>query len=110
MMRKPWYEQRGCVYELFREAALTIGQFQILWADVVLWKRLSHENVLPFHGVDTTRHHRPAFVYSWAENLDIQKYLKANPGVPRPDLVLVISRFRDVQPDGDLRFTAISGR
>jgi len=66
-----------------------IGSFQILWGDIVLWKRLSHEDVIPFDGVDTTRPARLALVYPWAENPDIQQCPGANTGAPCPDLVRV---------------------
>ena len=82
---------------------------QVLWRDVVLWKRLSHENVIPFYGVDTTRHFRLAFAYPWAENQDIQRYPEANNGASRLDLVTTVPHFSDKRPDGDPRLTAVSG-
>lgn len=61
---------------------------------MALWKKLSHENVIPFYGVDAC-HLRVALVYPWAENQDIQQYLKANPGASRPNLVTITLHLGD---------------
>lgn len=68
---------------------LTIYPFQILWRVIALWKKLSHENVIPFYGAVTLHPDSVTFAYAWAENLNIQLYLDANPGAPRPDLVMI---------------------
>ena len=61
---------------------------KILWKVVPTWKRLVHENVLPFHGVDTSTP-QLALVHDWAQNGDITQYLKSNPGASRYELVKV---------------------
>lgn len=59
---------------------------QILWKEVVVWKRLSHEHVLRFHGVDR-RNFQLALVYDWAESGNIIQYLDSNPEDSRIRLV-----------------------
>ena len=53
---------------------------------MVIWKRLSHERILPFHGVDTTNF-QLALVYDWADCGNIIQYLDSNPQVSRTYLV-----------------------
>lgn len=53
---------------------------------MVIWKKLSHENVLPFHGVDMTNF-QLALVYDWVEFGNINQYLNSYPGVSRTRLV-----------------------
>ena len=60
----------------------------ILWKLVPIWKRLIHENVLPFHGVDTSIFEL-ALVYDWSDNGNIIQYLESYPDVSRPKLVTV---------------------
>ena len=72
---------------------------RILWKLVPIWKRLAHENVLPFHGVDTSMF-QLALVYDWGHNGNITQYLESNPNASRPELVsiglhLVRSAFSD---------------
>ncbi|KAF9646892.1 kinase-like protein [Thelephora ganbajun] len=55
---------------------------KILWKEVVLWKRLSHEHVLPFYGVDKANF-QLALVYDWADSGNIIQYLDSNPQVSR---------------------------
>ena len=57
---------------------------------MVIWKRLSHKNVLPFHGVDMTNF-QLALVYDWVEFGNIIHYLNSHPGVSRTCLVLSLS-------------------
>ena len=57
-----------------------------LWKLVPIWKRLIHENVLPFHGVDTSIF-QLALVYDWCDNGNITQYLKSHPDASRPKLV-----------------------
>ena len=63
---------------------------QILWKEVVVWKRLSHENVLPFYGVDTINF-QLALVYDWADSGNINQYLNSHPKTSRTRLVLLSS-------------------
>ena len=57
-----------------------------LWKVVPIWKRVVHENVLPFHGVDTSIF-QLALVYDWGHNGNIVRYLKSNPDASKPELV-----------------------
>ena len=59
-----------------------------LWKARPIWKRLVHENVLPFHGVDTSVF-QIALVYDWGHNENIVRYLKSNPDASIPELVVV---------------------
>lgn len=59
---------------------------QILWKRVPVWKKLSHENILPFHGVDTSLF-RLGLVYDWGPNGNINQYIASHPHVSRPSLV-----------------------
>jgi len=43
----------------------------------VIWKRLSHPNILPFIGVSLSG--EPTLVYPWMDNGNILAYLKENP-------------------------------
>ena len=65
---------------------------KILWKFAPTWKRLIHENVLPFHGVDTSLFHL-ALVYEWGRNGNIMQYLESNPGASRTKLVIEFPRF-----------------
>ena len=51
-----------------------------------MWRRLSHENVLQFYGVDKTNF-QLALVYDWADSGNIIQYLNSNPQVSRTRLV-----------------------
>jgi len=55
---------------------------KILWKQAVVWKRLAHNHVLPFHGVDM-KNFQLALVYDWAVRGNITQYLNSNPGVSR---------------------------
>ena len=50
------------------------------------WRRLSHENVLPFRGVNMT-HFQLALVYDWGENGNINQYTASHPHASRASLV-----------------------
>jgi serine/threonine protein kinase len=65
---------------------------KILWKVVPTWKRLVHENVLPFHGIDTSTF-QLALVYDWGHNGNITQYLESNPSASRPELVRIRLRF-----------------
>ena len=62
---------------------------RIIWRMAPIWKRLSHENVLPFHGVDTSMF-QLALVYEWGHNGNIVRYLEAHPEASRPKLVMAL--------------------
>jgi serine/threonine protein kinase len=49
-------------------------------------KQIDHDNILPFYGVSTTVSEF-CLVFPWYENGDITKFLKANPGTNRYELV-----------------------
>ena len=59
---------------------------QILWKRVPIWRRLRHENILPFHGVDMTLF-QLALVYGWERHGNINQYTESHPGASRPSLV-----------------------
>ncbi|KAF9642002.1 kinase-like protein, partial [Thelephora ganbajun] len=64
---------------------------KILWKLVPIWKRLAHENVLPFHGVDTSVF-QLSLVYEWGHNGNIMQYLESHPDVSRPNLLLQVAK------------------
>ena len=51
-----------------------------------MWTRLSHENVLPFRGVDLDHFHL-ALVYDSVGDSDISQLIRLNSGVSRMPLV-----------------------
>lgn len=51
-----------------------------------MWMRLSHLNVLPFHGV-SMRVSKLALVYDWCENGNITQYTASHPDASRTILV-----------------------
>jgi serine/threonine protein kinase len=65
---------------------------KILWKLVPIWKRLSHENVLPFRGVDMSIF-QLALVYEWGHKGNIMQYLESHPNAPRSKLVTVLPCF-----------------
>ena len=65
---------------------VTERKFQILWKKVLVWRRLSHENILSLHGVTTTLPHL-GLVYDWGYNGNITQYIKSNPDASRTSLV-----------------------
>lgn len=64
---------------------------RIIWRMAPIWKRLVHENVLPFHGVDMSMF-QLALVYEWGHNGNIMQYLGSNPKVSRPQLLLQVAK------------------
>ncbi|KAF9785750.1 hypothetical protein BJ322DRAFT_737526 [Thelephora terrestris] len=54
--------------------------------EVVLMKQIDHDNILPFYGVSTTVSEF-CLVFPWYENGDITKFLKANLGTNRYELL-----------------------
>lgn len=60
---------------------------KILWKLAPIWKRLAHENVLSFYGVDTSIF-QLALVYGWGHG-NITQYLESNHNVSRPELVSI---------------------
>ncbi|KAF9641929.1 kinase-like protein, partial [Thelephora ganbajun] len=69
---------------------------KILWKLVPIWKRLAHENVLPFHGVDTSIF-QLALVYEWGHNGNIMRYLESHPDASRPKLVTLLQVAKGLQ-------------
>lgn len=59
---------------------------KILWREVLVWKRLSHDHVLQFHGVDKTNF-QLSLVYDWADHGNIMQHLDSNPRDSRPRLL-----------------------
>ena len=62
---------------------------KILWKLVPVWKRLIHENVLPFHGIDMSTF-QLALVYDWGHNGNIIQYLESHPNASRAKLVTIL--------------------
>jgi hypothetical protein len=82
----------------------------VLWKRESLWRKLSHENILPFRGVDMSLI-PPSLVYDWAENGKITTYIALHPDVPRGPLVCkplslrkqeMFTNFVFFTPDGQL--------
>ena len=69
---------------------------KILWKSVPIWKRLNHENVLPFRGVDTAMFEL-ALVYDWGHNGNIVQYLNSHSEASRPKLVTIPLCFIRIQ-------------
>ena len=79
-----------------------------LWKLVPVWKRLAHENVLPFHGVDTSIF-QLALVYDWSHNGNIIQYLESNPDTSRPELVSIyLHSVRSAFPDICLKLLQVA--
>jgi len=51
-----------------------------------MWRRLSHENILSFRGVNTTLS-QLALVYDWGQNGNINQYITSHPRASRASLV-----------------------
>ncbi|KAF9644346.1 kinase-like protein [Thelephora ganbajun] len=64
---------------------------EILWKRVPMWMKLSHENILPFRGVDMTLV-QLALVYDWGQNSNISKYVASHPRASRPSLLLDVAK------------------
>lgn len=71
---------------------------KILWKLVPIWRLLSHQNVLPFHGVDVLTF-QLALVYDWAYHGNITQYLESHPNASRPMLVTVLCFVSNLFPD-----------
>jgi serine/threonine protein kinase len=67
-----------------------VSVFQKFYKEVLVWKRLSHPNVLPFLGVSTSLFPF-CMVSHWMAHGNIVKYVKANPGANRLVLVIILS-------------------
>lgn len=59
---------------------------QILWKRVPTWRKLSHENILPFHGVEMSLFPL-GLVYDWGQHGNISQYVAKYPEASRPSLV-----------------------
>ncbi|KAF9647761.1 kinase-like protein [Thelephora ganbajun] len=84
---------------------------EILWKRVPTWMRLSHENILPFRGVNMTLV-QLALVYDWGQNGNISQYLASHPRAPRPSLLLDVVKGLEYLhsldiPHGDLKGTNV---
>jgi hypothetical protein len=64
----------------------------------MLWRQLSHPQVLPFYGVYRwpNESHRLSFVSPWMTNGNIVTYLKASPEADRRSLVRRYLRLLDL--------------
>jgi len=59
---------------------------KIFCKEVVVWKRLSHPNILPLIGVSNTLFPF-CMVSPWMENGNVMEYLRSNPGTDRVQLL-----------------------
>ncbi|KAF9643163.1 kinase-like protein [Thelephora ganbajun] len=80
---------------------------KILWKRVPMWTRLSHENILPFRGVNMTLF-QLALVYDWGQNGNISQYVASHPHASRPSLILDVAKGLEYLhslniPHGDLK-------
>ena len=66
-----------------------------LCREAVVWKRISHPNILQFIGVTLTN--EIAVVSNWAENGSILKYLKDPPEDHEPNPVKLVCRIKIVR-------------
>ena len=81
---------------------------KILWKSVPVWKRLAHDNILPFHGVETSMFEL-ALVYDWGYNGNIIQYLKSHPSASRPKLVtFLLHLIRILCPDHWLKLLQVA--
>jgi len=81
---------------------------KVLWKLVPIWKRLIHENVLPFRGVDMSTF-QLALVYDWGDNGNIMQYLESHPDASRAKLVNVYLCFvRDPSPHHPLKLLQVA--
>ena len=80
---------------------------KILWKSVPIWKRLIHDNILPFHGVDTSTFEL-ALVYDWAHDGNIMQYLESHPDASRPTLVTFLHLIRISRPDRSLKLLQVA--
>ena len=81
---------------------------KILWKLVPVWKRLIHENVLPFRGVDMSIF-QLALVYDWGYNGNIMQHLESHPNVSRSKLVTVLLCFvSNLFPDQFLKLLQVA--
>lgn len=82
---KPWKREKRCVCSEHGWSGLK-RNWQILWKLVPTWRRLSHENILSFRGVNTTLFPL-ALVYDWGEKGNINQHIASDPGASRLALV-----------------------
>ena len=66
-----------------------------LCREAVVWKRVSHQNILEFIGVTLTN--EIAVVSEWAENGGILKYVRDPPEDHEPNPVELVCRARTVR-------------
>jgi len=67
---------------------------EILWERAPIWMKLSHDNILPFRGVNMTLF-QLALVYDWGRNGNITSYVAAHPNPPRVALLYDVTRGLD---------------
>lgn len=64
---------------------------EILWKRVPMWTKLSHPNILPFHGVNMALF-QLSLVYEWGTNGNITQYIASNPRVSRKSLLFGVAK------------------
>lgn len=67
--------------------SVMIDRPQLFYKEAVIWRRLSHENVLSFLGAASPTLYPLALVSVWMENGDIITYVLAHPEANRLSLV-----------------------
>lgn len=60
---------------------------QIFSREAIFWKWISHQNLVPFLGVNEILFNRLALISEWMEHGGILQFVKGNPGVNRLKLV-----------------------
>ena len=84
-----------------RSLGITWGthfRLQRFCKEVLLWKRLSHPNILTFYGA-STNHNQFCMVSPWMENGNVISYTRRNPEANRLRLVSVGERWTDGESD-----------
>lgn len=66
---------------------LMLDYQQLFHYEAVVWRSLSHPNVMSFLGAASTDLYPLALVSTWMENGDIIKYVQAHPEANRLSLV-----------------------
>jgi len=88
------YENTLVAIKEFRvyEDAEIRGIHEAFCPEAVIWKDLSHENVLPLLGVSDFNCTRPYMLSEWMENGNLGGYLKSNPNENRLKLLLDVAK------------------
>ena len=87
----------GSVTALYRAHHSHLILVQRLCREVLIWKRLSHPNILPLVGVSVAKNPRHFRIISeWMPNGNVMEYTRSNPRANRLRLVSSVVRFLEV--------------